>query len=84
MAPNLLENKDVIGNNDLNVLSFYGSKIDFGKYQNILVQIIFGLTKNNFSIQNFALCPVSKKFWSSANFEPIEKWGIKLHATTVV
>ena len=55
MAPNLLENKDVIGNNDLNVLSFYGSKIDFGKYQNILVQIIFGLTKNNFSIQNFAL-----------------------------
>ena len=72
MAPNLLENKDVIGNNDLNVLTFYGSKIDFAKYQNILVQIIFGLTKNTL-VFNTELCSlthvqkvlVKRKFWTS-------------------
>ena len=58
MAPNLLENKDVIGNNDLNVLTFYGSKIDFAKYQNILVQIIFGLTKNTL-VFNKELCSLT-------------------------
>ena len=58
MAPNLLEKKHVI----VNALTFYGSKIDFAKYQNILVQIVFSLTKNNFSMQNFALWPMSEKF----------------------
>ena len=58
MAPNLLENKDVIGNNDFNVLTFYGSKIDFAKYQNILVQIIFGLTKNTL-VFNKELCSLT-------------------------